>query len=1158
MQYAKFTGVATLIYILYRPCTFEGLIHIHCSPFSLYLNLTLVVVVLLVLVVVVKVAVVVKEEVVVEVTVAVAVVVVVVVVVVVDGELCDLVLEVGDSQFRVHRLVLCVWSPVVRTLLLQPYVVQCSASLQGSYSHSQPLHHVQIGFSDAGVFEQFVNYLYTGDVPEEAINVPAVLLLAASFKVIQLQQYCEELLKATLNIENMISVHRLATKFSLKGLEVECLNFLRKHAADIVQTHEFRKLRPEQINSFLGSERMLEMDPEIKLFLIISWLTEEVANRQQFLVILLSHIDWSVVAGDFLLEISQTDNFFTCNPSSLYLLLQTLHSSSISLGPYEDQFEDLKSEYSYLLASVVSSTVDLEPSLTPNFQPVSISLTSKHKDLGGSNKQNQSNNEDVNLYKTMPEPSSEKTVVEPRAKKSFPDVNQKNLKVSKNSSESSSKCPDRPTVSPVETSPLCGSGYYPDADDLEFDNNTDSPHTLSLSVPENCVRKRKTRWSQELLSSENEPVNTLVSSNRPQTRSVKKRPVDVNSSPSLMASKSKQISVKQQKQRSPSNKRTNVELNHNNEESPSKVKKSNLITAKCTEEKESLAKTRSVRVKDTKGQSANTDACEKSEKASAPTPQKQSVKEGKAKPVKATEKKPQNIQRPGLHEGNILLACDLCSFTSKADLKYYRHLATCHFAGPPHYCDEPGCQFTAPCIKELARHRTQHGDRRPFVCTICLQAFKAKTNLYAHIKVHFDLRQFVCPECGKSFKQKSTLDQHMVIHSDLRPYLCDLCGFSTKFQNHLILHKKIHSGEVFHCKFPSCLYSTPKRTQLKAHMRTHLGIRTHVCSTCGKAFVEKSHLIRHERIHSSDRDYSCSECSYKSTRLDKLKEHQRKHHGSKGGKPGAQAKDYSLGGRGKIEVPAKKKKSAQTGKTAVPDLQSLLNNEDCRKAQNVMPEEDIVEVVVMKGNNRSKSSSNSKPNLVSNGNEGHSSFLGPNSQQQSSNVFGKKGEFSQGINSVVTTNQYFQRHESESLNTSDILSVYDSSLSSSQIQVGGQGEKKDMASFSFADVHSNSNYSQNVHIPPEALHGVPISEPLPDMMMAPLPVPLTMGTANPRDFQDHHTVYINSNSENMHYINAERQLILDNFAEQPDSRHLQENFPFLFDYGPQPSQRFPI
>lgn len=191
-----------------------------------------------------------------------------------------------------------------------------------------------------------------------------------------LRDLCEEHLLQTMSVTNVISLFHVAVSYQLGCLEWQCADHIRQNLPEVAQHSEMRDLTAEEMNSFLGSQHVSKLDPEMKLFLLISWLTEDVSNRQQYLVMLLGHIDWLTVAQDFLMDISQTDNFFTSNPSSLYLLLQTLHSASIGLGPYADQFEQLRDEYSYLLNSVVSCSVHIGMGKHSQFQPISLSLVS--------------------------------------------------------------------------------------------------------------------------------------------------------------------------------------------------------------------------------------------------------------------------------------------------------------------------------------------------------------------------------------------------------------------------------------------------------------------------------------------------------------------------------------------------------------------------------------------------------------------------------------------------------------------------------------------------------------------------------------------------------------------------------------------------------------
>lgn len=232
-----------------------------------------------------------------------------------------------------------------------------------------------------------------------------------------------------------------------------------------------------------------------------------------------------------------------------------------------------------------------------------------------------------------------------------------------------------------------------------------------------------------------------------------------------------------------------------------------------------------------------------------------------------------------VHEEDQTYKCRMCAFQCKWNREYYKHMKD-HFGGPPYKCED--CDYTCDRIQFILSHRMRHTDERPFSCELCTFKSRTKGNLIVHMRIHTGEKPYRCQHCGRCFAMKNTLDQHLATHRDDRPFLCDTCGFTTKYQSHLLSHKRIHTGNVFYCEQEGCQYYSPRRSQLAAHMRSHLCIRSHICSTCGRGFIEKSHLIRHERIHLDEKPFKCTTCDYGSTRRDKLKEHVLKHHSAEG------------------------------------------------------------------------------------------------------------------------------------------------------------------------------------------------------------------------------------------------------------------------------------
>ncbi|XP_077575006.1 uncharacterized protein LOC144198070 [Stigmatopora nigra] len=98
-----------------------------------------------------------------------------------------------------------------------------------------------------------------------------------------------------------------------------------------------------------------------------------------------------------------------------------------------------------------------------------------------------------------------------------------------------------------------------------------------------------------------------------------------------------------------------------------------------------------------------------------------------------------------------------------------------------------------------------------------------RSHILSHPNRKPDLRRAVCcGQCGKYLTDRSNLKAHLETHRGVKPFCCSFCG--RKFS---------------------------KRSNLKTHRRIHTGERPYSCLTCGKGFTQKCNLIRHQSVHVS-------------------------------------------------------------------------------------------------------------------------------------------------------------------------------------------------------------------------------------------------------------------------------------------------------------------
>lgn len=128
------------------------------------------------------------------------------------------------------------------------------------------------------------------------------------------------------------------------------------------------------------------------------------------------------------------------------------------------------------------------------------------------------------------------------------------------------------------------------------------------------------------------------------------------------------------------------------------------------------------------------------------------------------------------------------------------------------------CERLLASRGSLSRHKKIHETKRSYVCTTCGKGFNNNTNLLNHKEwTHVDPKDWkhVCQHCNKRFPIKDRLHQHVVRHMGQEKTQCDLC-------------KRTFNNSV----------------ELKAHQRSHLGIK---CQLCSMVFSTVSSLVRHTK-----------------------------------------------------------------------------------------------------------------------------------------------------------------------------------------------------------------------------------------------------------------------------------------------------------------------
>lgn len=224
--------------------------------------------------------------------------------------------------------------------------------------------------------------------------------------------------------------------------------------------------------------------------------------------------------------------------------------------------------------------------------------------------------------------------------------------------------------------------------------------------------------------------------------------------------------------------------------------------------------------------------------------------------------------------------CELCSFKTKRNSHYLKHIKIHEKVTTLHSCDK--CSFTTMRLGHLRRHASTHSNHL-HRCTHCSYATDDQKLLLRHNRMrHYRTKRsrqapakpMECPHCNYRTTRPLLLARHRQRHagdsgtlqSSAPLHQCTQCGYQTHRKEHLVRHRaNVHGGaRPFLCH--RCGKAFKRADALRQHHLTHAGPNegappaSFPCPQCHKVFRTHSHLSEHQAIHSTARPFLCEIC----------------------------------------------------------------------------------------------------------------------------------------------------------------------------------------------------------------------------------------------------------------------------------------------------------
>ncbi|XP_051501951.1 kelch-like protein 10 [Myxocyprinus asiaticus] len=208
-----------------------------------------------------------------------------------QGELTDLIIRVNDTEFKVHKIILCGCSPYFRVLFSPNW-------------NKLAEHYYNIPGMSPDIMSLILKYMYRRSVCITEDNVTELLVAADQFLISGLVDACCEFLETQLCPENCIGICMFAGHFhSCSKFQSKAKLYILQHFKEVVRvSEEFLELSVEHLEELIGHDELNVKQEDVVFEAILHWIDHSPEQRKKHFAVLLPKVRMGLMTSDYFMN----------------------------------------------------------------------------------------------------------------------------------------------------------------------------------------------------------------------------------------------------------------------------------------------------------------------------------------------------------------------------------------------------------------------------------------------------------------------------------------------------------------------------------------------------------------------------------------------------------------------------------------------------------------------------------------------------------------------------------------------------------------------------------------------------------------------------------------------------------------------------------------